>query len=60
MPAVNGLGADLRVIEDTWGLPYPEEKCDVYAKAAAEDPWTYLGIADNQTPYDSIPHRERV
>lgn len=54
IPAVNGDGPDLQIIEDTWGLPYPEEKCEVYAKAAAEDGWTYLGIANNQTPYDTI------
>lgn len=53
-PVLNGAGNDLRIIEDTWGLPYPEEKCAVYAKAAADDPWTYLGTANNQTPYDAI------
>lgn len=52
-PVLNGPGADLRVVEDTWGLPYPHETCAVYASEDGVS-WTYLGEADNQTPYDAI------
>lgn len=52
-PIVNGDGADLEVVEDTWGLPYPNEKADIYVSNSPDGPWTYLGTADNQTIYDS-------
>jgi hypothetical protein len=47
---LNGPGNDLRVIEDTWGLPYPDETADVWASVDGIN-WVYLGEADNQTPY---------
>lgn len=52
-PVMNGVGSDLRIVEDTWGLPYPDETCAVYASADGVS-WTYLGEASNQTPYDAI------
>ncbi|MDD5703262.1 MAG: hypothetical protein PHU23_14590 [Dehalococcoidales bacterium] len=52
-PILNGDGNDLQVIEDTWGLPYPNESADVYAKENEADPWILLGPADNQAPVNS-------
>jgi hypothetical protein len=49
-PVLNGSGVDLRIIEDTWGLPYPTESAAVYVKAEASDDWKMLGTANNQTP----------
>lgn len=45
-PIYNGEGYDIRVIEDTWGAPYPLEKAEVYASNDGED-WKLLGTADN-------------
>ena len=49
IPIQNGPGDDLQVIEDTWGLPYPDETAAV---SVSQDNinWTYLGEADNQSP----------
>jgi hypothetical protein len=52
-PILNGAGHDIRVVEDTWGLPYPDETAAVWASQNGDD-WSYLGEADNQTPYMSI------
>ena len=49
-PILNGPGDDLRVIEDTWGLPYPDETAAVWVSQDGMD-WKYLGEADNQTPF---------
>lgn len=51
-PIVNGAGPDIQIIEDTWGLPYPDEKATVYVSNNGIV-WTVLGIADNQTPKTS-------
>lgn len=51
-PVLNRPGDDLRVIEDTWGLPYPDETVDVWVSKDG-DVWHYLGSADNQTPWMS-------
>ncbi len=48
-PILNGVGDDLQIVEDTWGLPYPDETANVYVSNDATN-WTYLGEADNQTP----------
>ncbi|MBV1758475.1 MAG: discoidin domain-containing protein [Dethiosulfatibacter sp.] len=48
-PIVNGDGFDLQVVEDTWGLPYPVEKAEVFVSNDNTN-WTSLGCADNQTP----------
>ncbi|MFW6047834.1 MAG: hypothetical protein ACOC87_00865 [Candidatus Natronoplasma sp.] len=48
-PILNGEGDDLQVIEDTWGLPYPNETADVWVSQDGID-WFYLGMADNQNP----------
>jgi len=50
IPIQNGPGDDLQVIEDTWGLPYPDETADVWVKQNVTDEWTYLGEANNQNP----------
>jgi len=42
---VNGSGADIKVVEDTWGS-YPLEKANVYASQDGLN-WTLLGTADN-------------
>ena len=52
-PIMNGAGADLKVIEDTWGLPYPAERAEIYVSNSPTGPWTWIGTADNQTPMDS-------
>lgn len=52
-PIMNGPGNDLRVIEDTWGLPYPKESAEVWVGQDGIG-WTYLGLAENQTPYMNI------
>jgi len=49
-PILNGPGDDLRIIEDTWGLPYPDETADVWVSQNGTD-WAYLGEANNQNPY---------
>ena len=49
-PILNGPGDDLRVIEDTWGLPYPDETADVWVSQDGTN-WVYLGEADNQSPF---------
>lgn len=51
-PIQNGTGNDLRVVEDTWGLPYPDETADVWVSKNGTD-WKYLGEADNQHPMSS-------
>ncbi len=51
-PIQNGTGNDLRVVEDTWGLPYPDETADVWVSKNGTD-WKYLGEADNQNPMSS-------
>ena len=43
---MNGVGVDVKVIEDTWGLPYPLETAGVYASQYGID-WVLLGVADN-------------
>lgn len=48
-PITNGEGNDLTVIEDTWGLPYPAERAEVFVSNDGVN-WLSLGIADNQTP----------
>ena len=45
-PIQNGDGNDVKIIEDTWGLPYPLEKANVYASQDGTT-WTWLGVADN-------------
>ena len=54
-PVLNGPGPDLQIVEDTWGLPYPIESCDVYASTDGAD-WTLLGSANNQTPLPDGVH----
>lgn len=51
-PIVNGDGDDLQVVEDTWGLPYPVEKAEVFVSNDGMS-WTSVGFADNQTPLNS-------
>lgn len=43
---VDGAGADIRVVEDTWGTNYPSETAEVFAKNESGD-WISLGTADN-------------
>jgi len=47
-PVIDDSGADVRVIEDTWGGPgtYPLESADVYA-SQDKVVWKYLGNAKN-------------
>jgi len=45
-PIQNGEGNDVKIIEDTWGLPYPLEKANVFASQDGIT-WTWLGVADN-------------
>lgn len=52
-PIQNGEGNDLRVVEDTWGLPYPRESAAVYVSTDKKH-WYYLGEADNQKPVSNI------
>ncbi|MBW6516004.1 MAG: hypothetical protein K0B81_05230 [Candidatus Cloacimonetes bacterium] len=52
-PMLNKPGNDLRIIEDTWGLPYPDEVIKVWVSQDAIT-WHYLGEADNQTPFMGI------
>ncbi len=49
IPIQNGPGDDLQVIEDTWGLPYPDETAAVLVSQNGTG-WAYLGEADNQHP----------
>ena len=49
---VNGDGPDLRVVEDTWGLPYPNEKADIYVSNDLIN-WVFVGKAVNQNPINS-------
>lgn len=51
-PILNCCGNDLKVVEDTWGLPYPTESALVSVSENGED-WIELGVADNQSPMDS-------
>jgi len=48
-PIQNGPGDDLQLVEDTWGLPYPDETADVWVSQDGVN-WEYLGEADNQNP----------
>ena len=48
-PILNMPGDDLRIVEDTWGLPYPNEVTKVWVSQDAMT-WHYLGEADNRTP----------
>lgn len=50
-PIFNGPGADIRLIEDTWGLPYPNEAAMIYVSKDGVS-WTYIGLANNQSPLD--------
>lgn len=52
-PILNGTDDDIRVVEDTWGLPYPDETATVWVSQDGAA-WHYLGEANNQTPYMSI------
>jgi hypothetical protein len=51
-PILNGPGDDLQVIEDTWGLPYPDETANVWVSQYGNE-WEYLGEANNQDPWMS-------
>jgi len=51
-PIQNGPGDDLQLVEDTWGLPYPDETADVWVSQDGVN-WKYLGEADNQNPVSS-------
>lgn len=52
-PIQNGDGNDLRIVEDTWGLPYPRESAAIYVSSDKKH-WKYLGEADNQRPVSNI------
>lgn len=52
---LNGPGNDIQIIEDTWGLPYPVESCDVSASADGIE-WVMLGSANNQHPMTDGVH----
>jgi len=45
-PVVDDSGNDVKVIEDTWGGPYPIEKADISVSQDGIN-WTFLGVADN-------------
>ena len=58
-PIVNGDGADLRIVEDTWdGFPggtYPREEAQISGRLNETDEWTVLGYAYN-SPKATVEH----